>query len=169
VLVAAFGHAWLKDQAFGIKVIARVRELGVPDGVELADWSFSTITAFQRLSEHPYVRAVFVSGVARGRRPGTLHRFLPPGELPPREEIQARIGDGVMGLVHVDNLLAVGRYYGRLPEDVVLIEAEPADETWGDELSPRVAPLLDVAVGAVLEEIRRPMPPARLPCGDSHG
>ena len=62
-----------------------------------------------------------------------------------------------MGLVSVDNLLILGRYYGALPDDVVLIEAEPADETWGDRLSPDVARVLDAGVAAVLEEIARPL------------
>jgi hypothetical protein len=62
-----------------------------------------------------------------------------------------------MGLVSVDNLLILGRYYGALPDDVVLIEAEPADETWGDQLSPEVARVLDAGVAAVLKEIARPL------------
>ena len=158
VLVAALGHAWLRDQAFGLKVLEELGRRELPPSVELADWSFGTITAFQRLSERRYARAIFVSGTARGRPPGTLHRFLSPADLPPPGEIHARVADCVMGLVSVDNLLILGRFYGALPDDVVLVEAEPADETWGAELSPAVAGVLDRGVAAVLAEIRRPVP-----------
>jgi hydrogenase maturation protease len=156
VLVAALGHAWLRDQAFGLHVLAELRRRGRDDGVELADWSFGTIAAFQKLCERRYDRAIFVSGTARGRSPGSLHRFVPAACLPPRDEVHARVADGVMGLVSVDNLVILGRYYGALPDDVVLVEAEPADETWGDRLSPEVARVLDAGVEAVLHEIRRP-------------
>jgi hydrogenase maturation protease len=163
VLVAALGHAWLRDQAFGLHVAAELRRRNVSSrgggngSVEVVDWSFGTIAAFQKLSDQRYDRAILVSGTSRGRRPGSLHRFVPAAVLPPPAEIQARIADCVMGLVSVDNLLILGRYFGALPDDVVLIEAEPADETWGDRLSPEVARVLDAGVAAVLKEIARPL------------
>jgi hydrogenase maturation protease len=153
VLVAAFGHAWLKDHAFGMKVLDLVRR-DAPAHVELVDWSFGTVAAFQKLAAANYGRAIFVSGTARGRRPGTLHRFTPAAELPASAELHARIADAVMGVVDVDTLIAMSRYYGSLPEDVVLIEAEPVDDTWGADLSPALTAL-------VRAEILRPLPSHR--------
>ena len=157
-IVAAFGHAWLKDQGFGIRVVETLRARGVPPGVDLADWSFGTITAYQRLIEQRYTRAVFVSAVGRGRRPGTLHRLEADRTLPEPAMIHARVADAAMGLVSVDNLLVLAGYYGQLPPDVVLIEAEPVDETWGAELSAPLASLLDTAVAMVLRETERGAP-----------
>lgn len=157
VLVAALGHAWLRDQAFGLKVLAELRARELPPGVELADWTFGTITAFQKLAQSEYARAIFVSGTPRaGRKPGTLARWSPITALPEAGEIHGRIGDCVMGAVSVDNLLIIGKFYGVLPEDVVLVEAEPMDDSWGSDLSPAVSSVLHVAVDAVLEEIGRP-------------
>ena len=155
MLVAAIGNAWLKDQAFGIRVLEQLRTRGVPEDVDVVDWSFGTIAAFQKLSERSYRRAIFITAMTRGRPRGTLHRSAPQIQLPSPEEIHARVGDCVMGCVTVDNLLILGKYYGRLPHDVVLIEAEPADETWDAQLSPEVEGLLDAAVAAALEEIGR--------------
>ena len=157
VLVAALGHAWLRDQAFGMKVLDELRRRELPPGVELADWSFGTITAFQKLSARRYDRTIFVSATARpDRTPGTLKRYVPSVTLPDAAEIHGRIGDCVMGAVSVDNLLIIARFYDALPADVVLVEAEPVDETWGSELSPALAGVLGPAVAAVLEEIGRP-------------
>lgn len=157
VLVAALGHAWLRDQAFGIKVVDELRARRLSAEVELADWSFGTITAFQKLAEGSFHRAIFVSGVQRDERaPGVLLRSTPHIDLPPDEEIHGRIGDCVMGAVSVDNLLIIAKFYGVLPDDVVLIEAEPVDDTWGSDLSPALASALDAAVRMVLDEINRP-------------
>ena len=157
VLIASFGHAWLRDQAFGIKVLDALRTRDLPSDVELADWSFGTITAFQKLAERRYRRAIFLSGTSReGRPPGTLSRRAARIELPAAEEIHGRICDCVMGAVSVDNLLIIGSYYGALPRDVVLVEAEPVDDGWGDALSPALAVCLDKAVELVLDEIARP-------------
>lgn len=157
VLVAALGHAWLRDQAFGLKVLDQLRIRHLPPDVELVDWTFGTIAAFQKLGMRTYRRAIFVSGTQRdGRAPGTLAQWRPSTVLPPAEEIHGRIGDCVMGAVSVDNLLIIAKYYGVLPDDVVLVEAEPVDDTWGSALSPAVAGILSLAVDAVLEEISRP-------------
>ena len=157
VLVAAFGHAWLRDEAFGIKVVDELRRRILPADVELADWSYGTIAAFQKLALLQCRRAIFVSGMRReGRVPGTLVRWAPHTELPSPEEIHGRIGDCVMGAVSVDNLLIIATFYAVLPRDVVLVEAEPVDDSWGNDLSPALAGILGRAVDIVLHEIARP-------------
>lgn len=148
LLVAAVGNSWLADQGFGARVIAALRPGPLPGAVELASWEFGTIAAVQLLGARPYRHAIFVAAVARGRTPGTLHTTRAPA-LPPESEIHGRIGDSVMGLVSLDNLLGIGRYYGHLPSEVLVIEAEPADETWGNQLSPEVEKLVAPAAGAV--------------------
>ena len=157
VLVAALGHAWLRDQSFGMKVLEALRGGSLPADVELADWSFGTVTACQKLAGGSYDRAIFVSGLERDDRPpGSLARWRPTIAMPPEDEIHGRIADCVMGAVNVDTLLIMGRLFGGLPDDVVLVEAQPVDDTWGSDLSPALAGVLDTAVGMVLEEIRRP-------------
>lgn len=167
-LVAALGHAWLRDQAFGIKVLDELRARRLDPEVELADWSFGTITAFQKLAEGSFDRTIFVSGLHRdGRAPGTLARSDREVELPPDDEIHGRIGDCVMGAVSVDNLLIIARFYGVLPDDFVLIECEPVDDTWGNDLSPALAGTLAGAVEMVLAEIGRPRRPGVAPAPTS--
>ncbi|MEO5568774.1 MAG: hypothetical protein ABIR92_09790 [Gemmatimonadaceae bacterium] len=170
ILVAALGHGWLRDQAFGLKVVDALRRRSLPHDVELADWSFGSITAFQKLELGRYRRAIFVSGTQRdGRAPGTLARWSPPVDLPDGEEIHGRIGDCVMGAVSVDNLLIIAKFYGALPGDVVLVEAEPVDDTWGSDLSPALAGLLEPAVDLVFAEIVRPDAGATYPTVSSAG
>lgn len=154
VLIAAVGNRWLRDQGFGIDVVERLRHVPLPLTVDVVVWEFGPIAAFQRLCDRPYRRAVFVAAVARGRRPGTLHVMREHLPLPGDAELHGRVADSVMGLVSVDNLLFIGRYYGRLPDDLTLIEAEPADETWGNALSAPLARLVAPAVNAVLTAIR---------------
>ena len=153
-IVAGIGHAWLGDEAFGLKVVAALRARGVPPHVELADWSFGTIAAFQRLCEGRYASAVFVASAARERPTGVLYKHRAEDPLPPVAEIHGRIADCVMGLVNLDNLLVIGRYYGVLPPRVMVVEAEPVDCGWGDQLSPALADLVPRAVSEILDEIR---------------
>jgi hypothetical protein len=83
-----------------------------------------------------------------------LHQTRAPIDVPVDRDIHGRIVDSVMGLVCLDNLLFIGRYYERIPEEVLVIEAEPADETWGNELSSEVASLVEPAAHAVLAALQ---------------
>lgn len=152
-LVAAVGNRWLKDQGFGMHVLEQLQRLPLSPDVDVMSWECGAITSFQQLCDRDYRRAVFVAGVARGRTPGTLHQMRSHLPMPAEPEIHGRVADSVMGLVSLDNLLFISRYYGRIPDKLLLIEAEPADETWGNELSPPVARLVMPAVRAVRSAI----------------
>lgn len=152
-LVAAVGNRWLKDQGFGMHVVEQLQRLPLPPGVDVVSWECGAITSFQRLCDRDYRRAVFVAAVARDRTPGTLHQMRSHLPMPCEREIHGRVADSVMGLVSLDNLLFISRYYGRLPDKLLLIEAEPVDETWGNELSPPVASLVMPAVDVVRRAI----------------
>jgi len=154
-LVAAVGNRWLKDQGFGIHVVEQLSRESLPPAVEVAAWEFGTVAAFQLLAGRPYRRAVFVGAAARGRTPGTLHQALGPLPLPSEAEIHGRVGDSVMGLVSLDNLLFISHYYGRLPQQVLLLELEPVDETWGCDLSAPAAPLVARAVDTILNALEQ--------------
>ncbi|MBW3534805.1 MAG: hypothetical protein KY453_06230 [Gemmatimonadetes bacterium] len=148
---------WRQDLEFGLLLLWRLRDEGLGPGVRLEDWSYGTVPAFQRLQALPHLRrAVFLSASERGRPPGTLHRRTPPLGLPGPAEVQARIADGAMGLVCVDNLMVMARHYGALPPDVVVVEVEPVDDGWGRGLSPVVAGRLEEAMERVRREVARP-------------
>ena len=60
------------------------------------------------------------------------------GELPDAEEIQARVSEAVTGVISLDNHLIVCGALGGFPDDVRIIEIEPASEDWGEELTPEL-------------------------------
>jgi len=76
--------------------------------------------------------------VTRGREPGAVTTYRWAHELPPVKEIQERIGDSVTGSISLDNLLVVSEAFKVLPDDVWVVEVEPADETWGEGFSPAI-------------------------------
>lgn len=138
-LIAGIGYAYQSDLAVGLWVIQTLKpRLGDVAGIEILDLSLDPIAAFQRIRDARYERIIFVTAIKRGRPGGGVHVSRPNGPFPPLDEIQARIGELVMGAIHLDHLLAMCRYYGVLPEDVTVIEVEPVWETWGEAFSPAV-------------------------------
>lgn len=160
VLIAGVGYRNLRDLSLGPRVVDRLSGLPWVSGgsasvhhVEVEDLSYNPIAVVQRFqAERPrYRRIVLLAGVARGRAPGTIHVHRWSGHLPDADEIQARIGEAVTGVISLDNLLIIGQHFGIWPDDVVIIEVEPADENWGPGFSSQVAD----AIPEVIETVRR--------------
>jgi hydrogenase maturation protease len=111
----------------------------VTDGIEAEDLGYHPIGFIFNLEERPaYDRIVLVGAVARGREPGTVTTYRWDHALPSPEEIQERVSEAVTGVVSLDNLLIITEALGTLPDDVRIIEIEPADETWGEGFSPLI-------------------------------
>lgn len=138
VLVCGVGYRFLRDNALGLYVTDTCAPQA-SNGVEFEDLGYHPIGFVQNLNERPpYDRIVVVGAVERGREPGAVTTYRWDHKLPPVDEIQDHVGDSVTGSISLDNLLVVSEAFKALPEDVWVVEVEPADETWGEGFSPEV-------------------------------
>ncbi len=151
VLIAGVGYPFLRDLSIGPVLVPELQRLDWPSGVEVDDWSIGPIAIVQRLEvrPHPYDRIVLFAGVERGREPGLVSSYRWPGDLPDPEEIQQRVGEAVMGVISLDNLLIIGQHFDVFPSDVVVVEVEPEDTGWGADFTPRIQAALDETVATV--------------------
>jgi hydrogenase maturation protease len=158
VLIAGVGYGNLRDLSVGAVLSDRLTEFVWPEGVEVEDWSYGPIAIVHRLkeAEPPFERVVIVAGVQRHRPPGTVDCYLWDGALPGDAEIQNRVAEAVTGVIDLDNLLIVTRYFGALPDDTVVVEVEPEDTDWGSGFSARVEALLDGLMDMVRHEALAP-------------
>lgn len=140
VLVAGVGYTNMRDLSVGPVLVPALRQVDWPPGVEVQDLSFGPIAVVQWLQERPgyFDRAVFLSAVTRGREPGRVYAYCWDGVLPDREEVQRRVGEAVTGVISLDNLLIIARYFDALPAQVRVVEVEPVETGWGLGFSPRV-------------------------------
>ena len=148
VIVAGVGYRNLRDHSIGVEVVDRLAEQAWGDDVMVEDLSYNPIAVVQRLQdeapERCFTRAVIVAAVERlGRPPGTVTAYRWDGVLPCDEEIQRAVTEAVTGVISLDNTLVVGRYFGGWPNDVAVVEVEPAVHEFGDVLSARVARVFD--------------------------
>jgi hydrogenase maturation protease len=154
VLVGAIGYRNLRDGSVAFEVIERLNG-DAPDGVEIEDVSYHPVGFTQNLQDRPpYDRIVLIASVARGRAPGTVTAYRWDQKLPDKEEVQTRVSEAVTGVISLDNTLVVCGALGGFPEDVRVVEIEPASEEWGEQLSPEVEERLPEIVEAVWTSIR---------------
>jgi hydrogenase maturation protease len=149
VLVCGVGYRFLRDNALGVHITDTLAPLA-SNGVEFEDLGYHPVGFTQNLEDRPeYDRIVFVSAVQRGRDPGTVKVIRWDHQLPSAQEIQERVADSVTGSISLDNLLIIAEAFKVLPDDVWVVEVEPADETWGDGFSPVVDAKLSEITEAV--------------------
>jgi hydrogenase maturation protease len=149
VLVAGVGYRFLRDGALG-PYMADTLAGRAGNGIEIEDLGYHPIGFTQNLEARPdYDRIVFVGAVARGRPPGTVEAYRWDHALPPVKEIQDRVSEAVTGIISLDNLLIISEAFHALPEDVHVVEVEPADENWGEGFSPE----MEAKLGEIEEAI----------------
>lgn len=165
VLVGGVGYRHLRDHSVGVVVSDRLEERAWPEHVRVQDLSFNPVAVSQQLQEELSADdvLVLVSAVGRGRAAGTVVAYRWDGELPGPERVQDAVAEAVTGVIALDNTLMVTRQFGGLPSDVVVVEIEPAEESFGDELSDTVADGLDRIVEVVERVALDPSTVGRIP------
>lgn len=154
VLVGGVGYRFLRDGSIGPWLSDRLADQA-DNGIEVEDLSYHPVGLSQNLQERPpYDRLVLVAAVSRGRPPGTVEAYRWDGELPGRDAIQERVSEAVTGVISLDNLLIVCGALGGLPDDVRVVEVEPADEGWGEGFSPEIEARLGEVEEAVWSSTR---------------
>jgi hydrogenase maturation protease len=140
VIVAGVGYRNLRDHSLGVEVTDRLQTTPWAPDIVVEDLSYNPIAVGQRLEDEPtaerFQRAVVVAAVERrGRPPGTVAAYRWDGVLPADEDIQRAVTEAVTGVIALDNTLVLTRYFGALPEEVVVVEVEPAVHEFGDTFS----------------------------------
>ncbi len=154
VLVGGIGYRFLRDGSIGPRVTDRLAERA-SESVEVEDVSYHPVGLSQNLQERsPYDRVVLVGSHTRQREPGTIDSYRWDGKLPDPEEIQVRVSEAVTGVISLDNLLIVVGALGGFPDDVRVVEVEPADEGWGEGFSPTIEGKLDEILETVWTSTR---------------
>jgi hydrogenase maturation protease len=154
MLIAGVGYPNLRDMSLGPVLIERLQHEDWPQDVELADLSYSPIGVLQDLDNRtPYERIIFVAGVKRNRPRGTIYCYRWQHQLPDVDEIQARVAEAMMGVISLENLLVIATYFGKLPHDVVVIEVEAVEDTWGEGLTPAVEAVLPQVIAAIRQHV----------------
>jgi len=153
VLIGGIGYQHMRDLSVGPNLIPLLAAIPWTVDVEAMHIYFGPIHMMHWLKERPgcFDRMVFVGSVVREREPGRVHAYRWDGVLPDAGEIQQRVTEAVTGIIHLDNTLIIGQYFGVLAPDVVVVEIEPRDTGWGDGYSRAV----EGALGEVIETVRQ--------------
>ncbi|MEP7001164.1 MAG: hypothetical protein ABI969_11840 [bacterium] len=159
----------MRDHSLGIVMSDELEPLADPPGLLIEDLCYGPVAVGQWLLDEaihaPITRAVFVTAVARedGRPPGTVAAYRWDRVLPSDEEIQRAVTDAVTGVILLDNTLIVTEWMHALPQDVIVVEVEPLEHAFGDEMSAPVAAVYADVKRMVMEFATEPASTRALP------
>ena len=153
VVIGGVGYRNLRDHSLGIVMSEELEPLARPPNLLVEDLCYGPVAVAQwfldEAREAPFTRAVFITAISRedGRPPGTISAYRWNHALPSGDEIQRCVVDAVTGVILLDNTLIVTEWMNALPKETIVVEVEPLEHAFGDEMSP--------AVAAAYVEVRR--------------
>lgn len=146
-LVLGVGNTLLSDEGFGVHVVERlVKRYALPKEVCALDGGTLGMDLLYYLEG--VENLLIVDAVEARREPGALIR-LNGDEVP--AFLSLKVSPHQMG---IPDMLAAARLKGCFPKNIVLWGVQPASLEVGLELSATVAPLVDVVVEHLVEELR---------------
>ncbi len=153
-LVGGIGLPWLRDLDYGTQWVNRVAGLDWPVHVIVEDMSYAAHRVLHRLQEVRPSKVVLVGCMPRREDPpGTIRHYDLDLTPPSDEEVHQRLSEAASGIIDLDHTLAVARYYGEFPQDTVVIEVEPEDDTFGLGFSDVVEATVDKVLALVRTEV----------------
>ena len=144
-VIGGVGYRNLRDHSLGIVMSEELEALAQPPNLLVEDLSYGPVAVAQWLldeaRDEPITRAVFITAIGRedGRPHGTICAYRWDRMLPSEDEIQRCVVDAVTGVILLDNTLIVTEWMKALPHETIVIEVEPLEHAFGDEMSEAVA------------------------------
>ncbi len=146
-LILGMGNPILSDDGFGLVVADRLRQLALPEDVEVTTSEVAGLRLLELL--RGYRKVVIVDALASGdRSPGDIARFS-------GDDFRGGARYSSAHSIGIRTVLDAGERMGYdMPHEVVAYAVEAEDvETFGEELSAPVAAAVDEVVRLVRQEI----------------
>ena len=151
ILVAGVGNLLRGDDAFGVRVVQRLEQMRLPDGVRVAEVGISGVALVQELMGR-YDACIVVDAADRGGAPGTLYLLEPEIENPhgaDAEELHRELVD--MHYAEPSRALRLAAALGVRPKHLYVLACQPADV---DEMAENLSPPVERAVGEAVHMIQ---------------
>lgn len=162
ILIAGVGYSNLTDLSLGPILFEHLVKRTWPEGTDVEDFSYGPLFILHFLGERAaYDRIILIGAVERERKPGSIRRYRWMNAMPHAEEIQARVIEAGTGVISLENLLVVATQFKKLPTEVVVLEVEPFDSSFGETLSEEMSAMLEPLADEIADvwTIPGPLPP----------
>jgi hydrogenase maturation protease len=143
ILIVGIGNLLCRDEGIGVHVIQEMKNMKLPDHIELLDIGTSTMDLISYLEG--VNKLIVIDAMVAGGTPGTIYRCKPENLLPEGEDPISLHDIGVL------ETLSMAKKMG-MQINTVIIGVEPKVLDWGMELTEEVKNRIMDIIEAVLKE-----------------
>ncbi len=143
ILIVGIGNLLCRDEGIGVHVIQEMKNMKLPDHIDLLDMGTSTMDLISYLEG--VKKLIAIDAMKAGGTPGTIYKCRPEDLLPKNE---GPISLHEIGLLET---LTMAKKMGR-EIDTVIIGVEPKVIEWGMELTEEVEAKIPMIIEAILKE-----------------
>jgi hydrogenase maturation protease len=145
VLILGIGNILLKDEGIGVHVVNRLKEMSLPEDVEVLDGGTAGLDLVDFIANRKKV--IVIDAVKTGDKPGTIYRLT-------EENLDVK-PKAIMSFHEIDFLDAIhmSDVMGNKPGEVIVIGMEPKDMSDGTELSPEIEERIPRIIEIVMTEL----------------
>lgn len=147
IVVIGVGNLLLGDEGIGVHIINELKNLQLPDNVEVYDCGTGGLSILSLLEG--FDRAVVVDAVKRGGEPGTVYRFR-IDKISDENRLKEMISFHELDL---GTVIGIGSKTCKLPSEIVMIGVEPKSIEVGLNLSPEVTKKKNEVIKLVIAEL----------------
>ena len=146
ILILGIGNILLKDEGIGVHVVNRLKEMDLPENVEVLDGGTAGLELVDFIENRE--KLIVIDAVKTGDKPGTICRLTEANlQIKPK---------GIMSFHEIDFLDAL--YLSEVmknntPKEIVVIGIEPKDMSDGLELSPEIEERIPKIIDIVMKEL----------------
>ncbi len=143
ILIVGIGNLLCRDEGIGVHVIQEMKNMRLPDHIELLDIGTSTMDLVSYLEG--VKKMIVIDAMKAGGTPGVIYKCKPEDLIPK--------GEGPISLHEIGLLetLTMAKKMG-MEIDTVIIGVEPKVLDWGMELTEEVKIKIPTIIEAVLKE-----------------
>ena len=143
ILIVGIGNLLCRDEGIGVHVIQEMKNMKLPDYVDLLDMGTSTMDLISHLEG--VKKLIAIDAMKAGGTPGTIYKCRPE-DLLPKDEGPISLHE--IGLLET---LDMAKKMGR-EIDTVIIGVEPKVIEWGMELTEEIKAQIPMIIEAILKE-----------------
>jgi len=145
ILILGIGNLLLKDEGVGVHVVDKLKQMSLPDNVEVLDGGTAGLDLVEFIEGRKKV--IVIDAVNAGGKPGTIYRLTEENlDIKPK---------AISSFHEIDFLDAIymSEVTNSKPEEIVIIGIEPKDMSGGIELSAEIEERIPLIINTVLKEL----------------
>jgi hydrogenase maturation protease len=146
ILVLGVGNILLSDEGVGVHVIEAMKEMELPEDVELLDGGTGAFDLIDIIAGREKV--IIIDAVEGGCEPGAVYRFSPDDIQTQQYQIASSHQVGLL------DALAMTKILGCPPCHVIIYGIEPKRLDCGMELSPEIAASIPGAAELIVNKLK---------------